>query len=169
MHGKKILFQDVANSIDFYCSKQSEFKKWKLLQAFVDDRQQRFAPAKFWIVSIDPITVILTPFDIQKPDNHSNEELSGAISEQMEMRAPMSSILVNCYNFGTEIENASSIQWFVVGSNQGIVTEKFNGKELTLVNGDLVLKLTKSEQNIIKISRISKSETNLINTIRTNK
>ncbi|HVU09088.1 MAG TPA: hypothetical protein VHG89_11150 [Verrucomicrobiae bacterium] len=159
VRGKKLLFQDVAKSIDSYCAAQPEFQKWKLLQSFVDGQQQRFAPYKFWIVSVDPIVVILTPFDIQNPDGHSNSELSGAVNERMEMRAPMSGILVNCYNFGTEIENTPAIKWFAVGSNSGIMAENFGDKELILTNQDLVLKLVKNAQGTISVSRISKTST----------
>src|SRR5208282_2385334 len=107
---RKISCDRVAKDIDSYCEKLPEFRQWHTLQSFVDGQQLRFAPAKFWVVSIDPTVVVMVPFTVD-PDGKSNQELSGAVN----LLALLSSVLVNEYNFGTEIEAASMICWFRVG------------------------------------------------------
>ncbi|MDB6021297.1 MAG: hypothetical protein JWQ04_1154 [Pedosphaera sp.] len=147
--GRRVPFESVTKGIDSYCANLPEFRQWTALQAYTDDTQLKFAPAKFWIVSVDPIAVIMLPFTVPNPDSRSLDELGQAKDD----RALLSSILANRYNFGTRIEGASSLQWFVVGRSHGLVTEHFDGRQLMLTNGDLVLVLTKSLDGKIDVTR----------------
>jgi len=143
----------LAKTLDSYCAKLPEFDKWVRLQAYVDDVQLRFAPAKFWVVSIDPIVVVLTPFAVSNPDLHSLRDLCGAADER---RALVSSILANSYNFGTNIEASSSLQWFVVGRSHHLSTVRFDSPDLRLTVDGAVLVFTKGSDDRIHVTRISK-------------
>ncbi len=143
----------IAKTLDSYCAKLPEFDQWIRLQAYMDDVQLRFAPAKFWIVSIDPIVVVLTPFAISNPDSHSLRDLGGAADER---RALVSSIFANRYNFGTNIEASSSLQWFVVGSDHRLSSERFDSSELRLTADRAVLVLTKGSDGKIHVARINR-------------
>jgi len=154
-HGGKVLIYSVGDAIDSYCAKLPDFTNWTELQAGMDNHQLRLAPAKFWIVSIDPIAVLMTPFLVANPDQHSLQEVGGAVDQH----ALVSEILANRYNFGTNIEydqTAKSIQWFIVDNSHEIHTEQFNGDHLALTKGDLVLVLTRRATGVIDVNRIAK-------------
>lgn len=153
VRGRMLTEDAVAKTLDSYCAKLPEFDQWVRLWAYSDGVQLRFAPAKFWIVSIDPIVVVLTPFSVSDPDSHSLRDLSGATDER---RALVSSILANSYNFGTNIEASSSLQWFVVGGSHRLLTERFDSNELRLSADGIVLVLTKDSDDKIHVTRISK-------------
>ncbi len=153
VRGGMLTEDTVAKTLDSYCATLPEFNQWIRLQAYVDDVQLRFAPAKFWIVSIYPIVVVLTPFAVSNPDSHPLRDLCGAMDER---RALVSSILANSYNFGTNIETGSSLQWFVVGRNHHLSTERFDSPELKLTADGAVLVLTKGSDDRIHVTRISK-------------
>ena len=74
-HGGKVLVYSVGDAIDSYCKKLPDFTNWTELQAGMDNHQLRLAPAKFWIVSIDPLAVLMTPFLVADPDQHSLQEV----------------------------------------------------------------------------------------------
>jgi hypothetical protein len=105
----KMQVYDVAKRVDAFCERLPDYDHWARLQAYSDGKQLRFAPAKFWIVSIDPIAVIMTPFTVTNPDSHSLSELSGATDQR---RALVSSALANSYNYGAQIDASASLQWF---------------------------------------------------------
>jgi hypothetical protein len=153
VRGGMLTEDTVAKTLDSYCAKLPEFDQWVRLQAYVDDVQLRFAPAKFWIVSVDPIVVVLTPFAVSNPDSHSLRDLCGAMDER---RALVSCILANSYNFGTNIEASSSLQWFVVGGSYRLLTERFDSPELRLTVDGAVLVFTKGGDDRIHVTRISK-------------
>jgi hypothetical protein len=143
----------VVGRIDSYCERLPEYDHWARLQAYMNGKQLRFAPAKFWIVSIDPITVIMTPFTVTNPDSHSLRELCGATNER---RRLVSSGLANSYNYGARIETSTSLDWFVVGNEGGLSTQPFDGVQLTLSNSGVVLILTKGKDGITEVRRVSK-------------
>ena len=66
--GQKVRVYDIVKRIDSYCERLPQYDHWTRLQASIDGKQLRFAPAKFWIVSIDPIVVAMTPFIVANPD-----------------------------------------------------------------------------------------------------
>jgi hypothetical protein len=152
VRGNKVTVTSIAKDIDSYCATLPDYSKWTALQAFSEGKQLRFAPAKFWIVAVDPITVIMLPFTVEQPDSHSLQQLGGATDD----RALVSGILANRYNFGTRFESASALQWFVVGNTRGLSTERFDGKQLTLTNGDMVLVLTKGKDGVTDVKRIAR-------------
>lgn len=149
-NGRKINVYDVAKRIDAICELLPEYEAWVPLQAFIDGKQLRFAPAKFWIVSIDPTVVIMTPFEVPNPDSHSFIELSGAKNE----RALVSSTLANKYNYGSRIETSTSIQWFVVRSGTAISQVNFPGNVLRLTNQNMVFVLTKARDGMADVARV---------------
>jgi hypothetical protein len=154
-HGGKVLIYSVGNAIDSYCAQLPDFTNRTELQAGMNNHQLRLAPAKFWIVSIEPTVVLMTPFLVANPDQHSLQELGGAVDEH----ALVSEILANRYNFSTNVEyaqSAKSIQWFIVGKSHELHTEQFNGDHLALTNGDMVLVLTRRAAGGIDVNRIAK-------------
>jgi hypothetical protein len=150
--GRKVKVYSIVGQVDSYCESLAEYGHWTRLQAYIDDKQLRFAPARFWIVSIDPIAVIMTPFSVSNPDSHSLRELCGATDWR---RALVSSVLANSYNYGSSLEASTSLQWFVVGSSAGLSTQRFEGVQLTLSNPEITLILSK-KGNMMDVRRVSK-------------
>ena len=150
--GSKVKVYDVARRVDSFCERLPEYDGWVRLQAYSDGKQLRFAPAKFWIVSIDPIAVIMTPFTVTNPDSHSLSELSGASDQR---KAIVSSTLANSYNYGARIDTSASLQWFVVSGGETLSAQAFDREELRLTNKNLVLVLTKGKDGKADVRRAS--------------
>ena len=75
----------------------------------VNDIEQRIAPYRFFIVSLEPTIVVMTDYDYGSIENKSNIAICGQLNDQYFF---YSKYLVNGYHYGSTIPKVSSYKWF---------------------------------------------------------
>ena len=108
--GNQIINQiSIVEGIDKHLDKIGFIKQQEAIQGWVNNIQQRMAPYRFFIVSVDPVIVVMTSYDYGTVENKSNVELASKLTEQHLGYSPY---LVNGYHYGSSVPKMSNYKWF---------------------------------------------------------
>ena len=123
--GKYIRTYDVGNSITRYLKNIGYIEKQKTTQRYSDGIQERVAEHRFFIVSLRPTVVIMTPYKVGEIKGRSNSELEGRLSDQTLSSSP----LVNGYHYGSKVIRSTQYQWFSPDLKSGIQAVRKEGTQ----------------------------------------
>lgn len=107
--GKIITKPSVLKAIEKHLERIGFVQQQQGLSAYVDGVQQHIAPYRFFIVSLRPTVVLMTPYDYGTTDGKSNNELSGSLNKQV---LDYGQYLVNAYHYGSQVPVAPDYKWF---------------------------------------------------------
>ncbi|MCI0498610.1 MAG: hypothetical protein L0Y36_02870 [Planctomycetales bacterium] len=128
--GNRIVPQiSVVEDIDKYLKKIGFIKQQKPLEAYINNVQQHIAPYRFFIISLDPLVVVMTPYDYGETNRKSNAELASPMSKQ---HLTYSAHLVNGYHYGSSVPKSTSYKWFSPEQTKGIQEAAQDGKIFTI-------------------------------------
>jgi hypothetical protein len=100
--------EDIASEIDAYLRTVGFIDRQKLVDAFSDGIQQRVAEHRFFIVSISPTIVIMTPRGHGDLHQRSLRDMASPLND----RILTSDYLANGYHYGRSVPVAPTYQWF---------------------------------------------------------
>jgi hypothetical protein len=106
--GKTIQKYDVAKRIDKYLESIGFFRKQEAIEAWSEGVQQRVASHRFFIVSLKPTVVLMTPYDFGSTENKSINDLASVLND----RHLISTCLVNGYHYGRSVPEEQTYRWF---------------------------------------------------------
>ncbi len=99
--GDHLLRRDsIIEEIEEYLNEIGFINQQNDIVGWVDGIDQRIAPYRFFIVSLEPTIVIMTDYDYGSIENKSNVELCGQLNRQ---HFSYSKYLVNGYHYGSSI------------------------------------------------------------------
>ena len=108
VNGKHVRTLDVASSITGYLKRIGYIEKQRTINAYSNGIQERVAEHRFFIVSLQPTVVIMTPYTVGPIEGKSSYELRGSLSEQTLSSFP----LINRFHYGTRVARSSQYHWF---------------------------------------------------------
>lgn len=115
INGKRVHQHKVAKAIDAYLEQVGYTRQQQTIGSYTDDLQHRVAKHRFFIVSLDPIVVIMTQHNYGVAENKSTYELAGRLNNQVLSSSPF----VNGYHYGSQVNRSSQYTWFSPDMHSG--------------------------------------------------
>ena len=134
---------DVAKRIDEYLASIGFFDKQKPIKSYLNDAQQRVASNRFFIVSLKPTVVIMTPYDFGITERKSNNDLASVLND----RHLVSRYLVNGYHYGSSVPVEQDYRWFSPEFEKGIMDVSQKDGTYRIAEGSVVLTFGSTKTN----------------------
>jgi len=128
--GKLLRTCDVSKSITRYLNSIGYIDQQKLTNGYSDGIQERVAENRFFIVSLKPTVVVMTPYEVNSTKGRSGYELAGRLSKQVISSFP----LINGYHFGGKVIRSPKYKWFSPDLKSGIQSASKEGSRWIIDN-----------------------------------
>ena len=107
-NGRRHNVEGVMRSIDSFLKKNGFFERWPESQASVRDYRMKYAPFKFYVVSVTPIVVVMSPHELGNTKGRSAQDVVGPWGKA----AWPSLHMLNCYEYGPQVPYKEGLLWF---------------------------------------------------------
>ena len=135
------------HSADKFLEREGYLNQWHSFEWYVNEFQLHLAPYKIYLVSIEPIVVVLI--------SHDYGNLKDKVAEDIVGKRPthnvQSQYLINHIKFGTQIPFSSSAVWFSPSMNQSLT-------KLSIENGVGTIELPSGRLIFTQVDDIWKIE-----------
>lgn len=128
--GDNLLRRDsIIEEVDKYLYDIGFINQLNDIVGCVNGIDQRIAPYRFFIVSLEPTIVIMTDYDYGSIENKSNAELCGQLNNRY---FSYSKYMVNGYHYGSSLPKISSYKWFAPKYTKNIQVVNKDGNIFTI-------------------------------------
>lgn len=143
--GNQLLhMKSIIGEVDKYLYGIGFIEKLNDIVGCVNDIDQRIAPYRFFIVSLEPTIVIMTDYNYGSIENRSNADLCGKLNDEC---FSYSKYLVNGYHYGSSVPKMSSYKWFAPKYTDGIQDVVKDGKSFIIKTKTATLVFDEDENN----------------------
>lgn len=128
--GELLRTYDVSKSITLYLNAIGYIEQQKLTNGYSDGIQERVAENRFFIVSLKPTVVVMTPYEVASTEGKSRYELAGRLNKQVISSFP----LINGYHFGSKVIRSPEYKWFSPDLKSGFQSARKEGTRWIIDN-----------------------------------
>lgn len=139
-NGKSIRTRDVSESINRYLDGIGYIDQQRKTNGHSDGIQERVAEHRFFIVSLQPTVVVMTPYKVGPTDGKTTHELAGRLDEHVLDSFP----LVNGYHYGGRVVRSQEYKWFSPESKSGIQPARRDGSRWIIEDKNVRILITQA-------------------------
>ena len=114
--GRKLDLKNIFETADQFLQANGILEEWPTIQANINGEQQRVAPYKIHLVSIEPDIIVLIPHNYGELNDNS---IRGIVGDRPEY-ASYSKYLINHIFIGSKIPFSKDTQWFCPTAKIGV-------------------------------------------------
>lgn len=130
--GRHVGTYDVAKSITKYLDRIGYIERQRKTNGHADGVPQRVAEHRFFIVSVKPTIVVMTPYSAGSIQGRTTHQIDGKLNDQTLNSYP----LVNGYHVGSKVAKSSEYRWFSPDWKTGIRAARKEGAQWIIDEGD---------------------------------